>query len=66
MGLTVAQGWRGQGIGERLLREAEAYLKSREVESLALTLPADAGEDAELFKAAGYRVLGWELERNLK
>jgi ribosomal protein S18 acetylase RimI-like enzyme len=64
--LTVAQGWRGQGIDTRLLREAEAYLRSRGCESIALTLPADAGDDADLYKGAGYRVLGWELERTLK
>ena len=66
MTLTVASGWRGQGVDTRLLREAEAYLRSRGCESIALTLPADAGEDADLYKAAGYRVLGWELERALK
>ena len=66
MTLTVATGWRGQGVDTRLLREAEAYLRSRGCESLALTLPADAGDDADLFKTAGYRVLGWELERALK
>ena len=66
MTLTVANGWRGQGIDTRLLREAEAYLRSRGCESIALHLPADAGEDADLFKSAGYRVLGWELERALK
>lgn len=64
--LTVAQGWKGQGVDTRLLREAEAYLRSRGCESIALSLPADAGEDAELFKTAGYRVLAWELERQLK
>jgi ribosomal protein S18 acetylase RimI-like enzyme len=66
MTLTIAQGWRGQGIDTRLLREAEAYLRSRGCESISLTLPADAGEDADLFKTSGYRVLGWELERTLK
>jgi len=64
--LTVAQGWKGQGIETRLLRESEAYLRSRGCESIALHLPADAGDDADLFKGAGYRVLGWELERTLK
>ena len=66
MTLTVAQGWKGKGIDTRLLRESEAYLRSRGCASIALSLPADAGEDSELYKTAGYRVLGWELERNLK
>ncbi len=66
MTLTVANGWKGQSVDTRLLRECEAYLRSRGCESVALTLPADAGEDADLFKTAGYRVVGWELERTLK
>ncbi len=65
--LTVAPGWRGQGIDARLVREAEAYLKSRGCETLITRLPADAGpEESALFKGAGYRVAGWELERGLK
>ena len=56
----------GKAVDTRLLRESEAYLRSRGCESIALTLPADAGEDADLFKTSGYRVLGWELERTLK
>ncbi len=65
--LTIAPGWRGQGIDARLVREAEAYLKSRGCEVMTTRLPADAGpEESGLFKGAGYKVVGWELERALK
>lgn len=65
--LTVSPGWRNQGIDARLVREAEAYLKARGCETLITRLPADAGaEESGLFKGAGYRVAGWELERSLK
>lgn len=64
--LVVAQGWRTQGVAARLLREAEAYCKARGAEVLTLQLPADAGEDADVFKESGYQVAGWELERSLK
>ena len=63
---TVASGWRGQAVDTRLLREAEAYLRSRGCRSICLTMPADAGDDADVYKAAGYQVLSWELERRLK
>lgn len=63
--LTVAPIWRSQGVAQRLLKEAEAYLKSRNCTSLHVNLPMDAGDDAELFKAAGYSVGGWELLRPL-
>ncbi len=64
LALSVAPGWRTQGIGERLVREAEAYLKSRGCQVVTFSLPADAGADGELFKAAGFRVAGWELEKS--
>lgn len=63
--LTVAPGWRQQGIGERLLKEAEAYLKSRGCKTIVTTLAADAGADGELFKSSGFKVASWELERSL-
>lgn len=63
LALSVAPGWKTQGIGERLLREAEAYLRSRGCEIIALSLPSDAGADAELLRQAGFRVAGWELEK---
>jgi ribosomal protein S18 acetylase RimI-like enzyme len=63
--LSIAPGWRGQGIGERLLKEAEAYLKSRGCQVLTTTLPSDAALEAETFKSNGFRVAAWELEREL-
>lgn len=63
--LTVAPAWRAHGIRERLIKEVEAYLKSRGCRLMMTTLWADAGADAEIFKSTGFRVSGWELERNL-
>jgi ribosomal protein S18 acetylase RimI-like enzyme len=63
--LTVGEQWRGAGIGKRLIKEAEAYLKSRACKSLAMRLPADAGKDAELFQHHGFQVVSWELEKAL-
>ena len=65
--LTVAPGWRGQGIDARLMREAEAYLKACGCEVMVTRLPTDATvEETSLFKGAGYRVVGSQLERSLK
>lgn len=61
--LTVAPGWKSQGIGERLLREAEAYLKSRGCRVINVTLQSDAGADGELLRQAGFKVSAWELEK---
>ncbi len=63
--LTVAPGWRSQGIAEKLIKEAEGFLKSRGCQVLVVTLPSDAGGDGELFKVAGFKVAAWQLERAL-
>lgn len=63
--LTVAPAWRHHGVRERLLKEAEAYLKSRGCKRFVTTLPADAGAEGELFKQSGFKVAAWELERTL-
>jgi ribosomal protein S18 acetylase RimI-like enzyme len=63
LALSVAPGWRSQGIGERLLKESEAYLKSRGCQVIAFSLPSDAGMDGDLFKQAGFKVSAWELEK---
>jgi ribosomal protein S18 acetylase RimI-like enzyme len=65
LGLTVGEKYRGAGIGKRLIKEAEAYLKARGCQSLALRLPADAGTDAQLFQDSGFQVVAWELEKPL-
>ena len=64
--LSVARQARRQGIGERLLKEAEAYLRSRGCESVHLSMPVDDPATADVFKRAGYRLLAWELERTFK
>lgn len=64
LALSVAPGWKSQGIGERLVREAEAYLKSRGCQVIGFSLPSDAGSDGDVFKQAGFKVSGWELEKS--
>jgi GNAT superfamily N-acetyltransferase len=63
--LTVAPAWRAHGIRERLIKEAEAYLKSRGCRLMVTSLRADAGAEGEVYKASGFKVAGWELERPL-
>jgi ribosomal protein S18 acetylase RimI-like enzyme len=63
--LTVAPGWKGQGIAERLLKESEAYLKAQGCAVMSVSLPSDAGVDGDIYKQAGFKVAAWELERGL-
>jgi ribosomal protein S18 acetylase RimI-like enzyme len=64
--ISVAREFRGHGLGPRLLRECEAYLRSRGCESIHLTVPVDDPQQAEIFKSSGYRLSAWELERTFK
>jgi ribosomal protein S18 acetylase RimI-like enzyme len=64
--LSVAATPDSASVSLRLLRECEAYLRSRGCELLVLSLPADDAAAAELFTTNGYRVTVWQLERLLK
>ncbi len=63
--LAVTPGFETLGITARLVREAEAYLRSRGCTALHVLLPADDTGDAGLFKSTGYQVVAWELEKLL-
>lgn len=63
--LTVAPAWRAHGVREQLLGEAEAFLKARECRLMVTSLRTDAGADGDLYKASGFTVASWELERTL-
>lgn len=64
--ISVARAYRRRGIGERLLREAEAYLRSRGCDSVQLSMPVDDPTQADMFKRAGYGLFAWELQRHFK
>lgn len=63
--ITVAPAWRAHGVRERLIKEAEAYLKSRGCRLMVTTLRTDAGAEGGVFKSSGFKVAAWELERQL-
>jgi ribosomal protein S18 acetylase RimI-like enzyme len=63
--MTVAAAWKKQGIAERLLKEAEAYLKSRGCVAVTVRVPESIGDEAAIYRAGNYRVIGWELEKVL-
>ena len=67
IGLTVSPDHRRQGIGKRLLKEAETYCKVNDCQAMHLWLPSDATqEEALVFTKNGYSVVSWELKRSLK
>jgi len=64
--LSVTQGPETQGVTTRLLKESEAYLRSRGCEAIYMTLPADDASEAQLLKDAGYRVVAWEVGKTFR
>ncbi|MGQ0504830.1 MAG: GNAT family N-acetyltransferase, partial [Myxococcaceae bacterium] len=64
--LSVAVKAQRRGVGSRLLRECEAYLRSRGCDAIKLQMPADHEAAAQLFKKKGYKLSSWEFEHNFK
>jgi ribosomal protein S18 acetylase RimI-like enzyme len=66
MSLTASPAYARYNVGQRLLVEAQAYLKSRGCKSVTIWIPTDSGGvEVDLFKNAGFSVVSWELERSL-
>jgi ribosomal protein S18 acetylase RimI-like enzyme len=66
MSLTASPAYARYNVGQRLLVEAHAYLKSRGCKSVTIWIPTDSGgTELDLFKNAGFNVVSWELERAL-
>jgi ribosomal protein S18 acetylase RimI-like enzyme len=64
--ITAAPAYARYQVGQRLLSESFAYLKSRGCKSVMVTVPTDAqGEEIDVYKSSGFNVVSWELERDL-
>jgi ribosomal protein S18 acetylase RimI-like enzyme len=66
MHLSVLPAEQRTGVGRRLLRESEAYLRSRGCERIRLWVPKESEKALKLFEKQGYEVTGFELERPLR
>ena len=66
LGITVAEGWRGKGVGERLMRAAEDLARGRGVGRITLDM-AVANEGARRFyERLGYGVHGLLMDKALE
>jgi ribosomal protein S18 acetylase RimI-like enzyme len=54
--LVVNDQWRGQGIGEALMREAESWAESRNISSMALYTRVDRDKARAFYERIGYRL----------
>jgi ribosomal protein S18 acetylase RimI-like enzyme len=60
LGIGVLSGWRGQGHGRRLLREAVAAATARGIERVELEVFASNWAARRLYETEGFEVEGWK------
>jgi GNAT superfamily N-acetyltransferase len=65
VGIAIREGWRGGGIGRRLMAAAEAWARERGAEQM--TLDCHAANDAAIafYDALGYRTVGHFMAKPL-
>jgi ribosomal protein S18 acetylase RimI-like enzyme len=64
--LYVDPEWRGAGVGTRLLDAAEAALRDREVDAIAVEALADNTDAIRLYERRGYRPHRIEFEQEVE
>jgi GNAT superfamily N-acetyltransferase len=65
LGLVVDEQYRGQGIGKRLLDQAERWLRERGVNKLTLTSGKQRAEAHKFYRRLGYAETGFRFGKNL-
>jgi ribosomal protein S18 acetylase RimI-like enzyme len=61
----VAPTQRGGGLGRELMRQADAFFRSRGIKRARLTVTSSNDVAAELYRNCGYEVARWEMEKEL-
>ena len=64
--LSVAQGPEAPAVTSRLLKEAEAYLRSRGCAAIYFSLLVDDADGAQRLKDAGYQVVAWDFAKTFR
>jgi len=65
LGIAVLDGWRGQGIGRRLIEHLETWAAERGVERITLTVSETNDGAIRLYHHLGYVVSGREMRKDL-
>lgn len=63
--LYVAPERRGCGLGLELMKQSDEFFRSRGIKSVRLTVTVDNAAAVKLYKAAGYKVDRWEMQKDL-
>lgn len=65
-GLVVDEGYRGRGIGKRMLEWIEAWLRERGATRITLTSGNQRGEAHKFYRALGYEETGLRFAKSLQ
>jgi GNAT superfamily N-acetyltransferase len=65
LGISVAEGWRGRGIGEALMRAAEAWAREQGIDRIILDLAVANDRARRFYERLGYRTYGLLMRREL-
>lgn len=65
IGISVADGWRGKGIGHALMAAAEARARERGAGMVVLDMSAENRDALRFYRGLGYREFGLFLRREI-
>ena len=65
IGISVAEGWRGKGVGHALMEAAEAAATARGAELIVLDMSARNTEALRFYEGLGYRTFGLFLRKDV-
>lgn len=65
IGISVAEDWRGMGIGHALMEAAESRARARGAQLVVLDMSAENRDALRFYRARGYREFGLFLRRGL-
>lgn len=65
IGISVADGWRGKGIGHALMEAAEARARARGADLIVLDMSAANRDALRFYRGLGYREFGLFLRREI-
>lgn len=66
LGVAVADGWRGHGVGTALLQAAESWARERGAERMSLDLDADNTGALRLYERMGYVTWGHTMDKAIE
>jgi ribosomal protein S18 acetylase RimI-like enzyme len=65
LGIAMLEGWRGLGIGRRLIEHLEGWAAARGIDRISLTVSSTNDGAIRLYHDIGYEESGFEMRKDL-